>query len=420
LDNGVGTAIFVTVPPPPFGSNTDSAVVGGLTNGHTYTFTVQATNIAGFGPASNLSNAVIPSAAILPTVSVSVTGPTSEAVTPAQLTYTITVTNTSVFPVENLTLADTLSTVPANISLITRDANGLVTASTTTNTQFAFGQVVTVAGVTDPSFNGTFTITNTPTTSTFTYSQAGLGLPVASSGSGTATLQPTANVISIQTGQGTCTAGGPGVASFSCNIGSLDPGALVRIPVIVQMQNQTIINSATVSATDLAGTALANVTGSITTTAPAGAASGTTTTDLQVSGAAQNGGPTVTGTLPTGAPDSYNWQIRNATAIPANNVVFTQTMPAALVFQSLTTDLPADLGVCTGPAPGTPGGTVTCNLANLGGSRKNGAKPVQSFKLTVNVNVVQTGAIPTTGTVSFAGTDTNTKNNTVTVTINAK
>ena len=70
LDNGVGTAIFVTVPPPAFGSNTDSALVGGLTNGHSYTFTVQATNIAGFGPASNLSNAVIPSAANLPTVSI--------------------------------------------------------------------------------------------------------------------------------------------------------------------------------------------------------------------------------------------------------------------------------------------------------------------------------------------------------------
>ena len=79
LDNGIGTAIFVTVPPPAFGSNTDSALVGGLTNGHTYTFTVQATNIAGFGAASNLSNAVIPSAANLPTVTIAMSGPTSVA-----------------------------------------------------------------------------------------------------------------------------------------------------------------------------------------------------------------------------------------------------------------------------------------------------------------------------------------------------
>lgn len=420
LSGGIPTGQTVTVPPPAFGLNTDSVVIGGLTNGTPYTFTVHATNVAGNSAESAPSNEITPSAANVPAISISMSGPTSESVTPAQLTDTITVTNTSAFPVMNINVTDTLNTVPANISLITRDANGIVTASTTTNTQFAFGQVVTIAGVTDPSFNGTFTITNTPTTSTFTYSQAGLGLPAASSLLGTATLQPTANIMSVQTGQGTCTAGGPGVFTFSCNIGFLDPGTLVRIPVIIQMQNQTIINSATVSGSDIAGTPLLNATASVTTTAPAGAASGTSTTDLQVSGSAVNGGPTVTGTLPTGAPDTYKWQIRNATAIPANNVTFTQTMPASLVFDSVTTDLPLDLGLCTGPAPGTPGGTVTCNSANLGGSRKNGAKPVQQFNVTVNVHVVQVGTISTTGAVSFTGVDTNTKNNTVTVTINAK
>jgi hypothetical protein len=173
------------------------------------------------------------------------------------------------------------------------------------------------------------------------------------------------------------------------------------------------------SGTDEAGTPLAQSTASVTTTAPAGAGS-QTTTDLQLSGAAANGGPTVTGTLPTGAPDSYNWQIRNATAVPADNVVFTQTLPSSLVFNSVTTDLPTDLGLCTGPAPGTAGGTVVCNSANLGGSRKNGAKPVQQFKVTVNVHVVQVGTINSPGSVTFSGTDSNTRNNNVTVTINAR
>ena len=139
-----------------------------------------------------------------------------------------------------------------------------------------------------------------------------------------------------------------------------------------------------------------------------------------MSGSAKNGGPTVTGTLPTGAPDTYNWQIRNATGTPAGDVVFTQTLPSSLVFQSVTTDLPTDLGLCTGPAPGTAGGTVTCNSANLGGSRKNGAKPVQQFNVAVNVNVVQTGTISSTGTVSFTGNDTNQKNNVVVAIIKAK
>jgi len=417
LSNGVPTGETVTVPPPAFGSNTDSALVGGLTNGTAYTFTVHATNIAGDSPESAPSAAITPSAANTPTVSVAISGPTSQTVTPAQMTFTITVTNSSKFPVSNVNVTDTLSQLPNSISLITRDATGLVTVSLTANEQFAPNMQVIVAGVADPSFNGTFTIVNTPTASTFTYRQP--GFPVASSSLGTVTLLPLANIMSIQSGQGICTAGGPGVVSFSCNLGLMDAGAVVRIPFIVQMQNQTIKNAVVLSGTDVAGTALTTANASITTTAPAGASS-TTTTDLQLSGSAANGGPTVTGTLPTGAPDSYRWQIRNATSTPADNVVFTQVMPAALVFQSVTTDLPADLGLCTGPAPGTAGGTVTCNVANLGGSRKNGAKPVQQFNVTVNVNVVQVGVISSTGTVSFTGVDTNTKNNQVIVTINAK
>ena len=192
LDNGIGTAIFVTVPPPAFGSNTDSALVGGLTNGHSYTFTVQATNIAGFGAASNLSNAVIPSAANLPTVSIAMSGPTSVASTPTQLTYNITVTNTSPFPASNITVVDTVNTVPASIASASRDANGKVTITLTSARAFAFGQTVTIAGVADPSFNGTFPIATVPSNTSFTYSQAGA---VANSVSGTATIQPLVNIV---------------------------------------------------------------------------------------------------------------------------------------------------------------------------------------------------------------------------------
>ena len=417
LQNGTPTGATVTVPPPAFGLNTDSTVVGGLTNGTAYTFTVHATNIGGNSPESAPSAPITPSAANVPVITFSMSGVTSENVTPAQFTDTITVTNTSHFPVNNINVTETLTQIPDNISLITRDASGLVTVSLTTNEQYAPNMQVTIAGVADPSFNGTFVVVNTPTSSTFTYSQP--GFPVASSSFGTSTLLPLANIMSIQTGQGTCTAAGSGVVTFSCNVGFMDPGAVVRIPFIVQMQNQTVKNSATLSGTDEAGTPLAQSTASVTTTAPAGSGS-QSTTDLQLTGNAANGGPTVTGTLPTGAPDTYNWQIRNATAVPADNVVFTQTLPASLVFNSVTTDLPTDLGLCTGPAPGTAGGTVVCNSANLGGSRKNGAKPVQQFKVTVNVHVVQVGTISSAGSVSFSGTDSNTKNNNATVTINAR
>jgi uncharacterized repeat protein (TIGR01451 family) len=419
LSGGIPTGATVTVPPPNFLSNTQSALIAGLTNGTPYTFTVHATNIAGDSPESAPSNEITPSSANVTPPTVSSSGPTSESVTPAQLTYTITVTNNSLFPANNVAVTETLNTVPDNISTVSRDANGIVTVTTAAPTNIIFNETVTIAGVLDPSFNGTFLVTNAPDATHFTYSQAGLGLPIASSVSGTATVQPTANILSVLTSQGICTNGGPGVASVACTIGFMDPGAVVQINIIVQMQTQTITNTSTVSGTDFAGTPLPTATSTITTTAPT-ASVPTTTTDLQVSGSAQNGGPTVTGTLPTGAPDSYNWQIKNATSTPANNVNFTQTMPAALVFDSVTTDLPIDLGSCLGPAPGTAGGTVTCHSDNLGGTRKNGAKPVQQFKVTVNVHVVQVGTISSTGSVTFAGTDTNPKNNSVTVNINAK
>ncbi len=59
-----------------------------------------------------------------------------------------------------------------------------VTIVTTTSHGFAAGQSVTIAGVSDSSFNGTFTIGTIPASASFTYAQNG---PNATSGGGTAT-----------------------------------------------------------------------------------------------------------------------------------------------------------------------------------------------------------------------------------------
>jgi uncharacterized repeat protein (TIGR01451 family) len=395
LDNGVGTAIFVTVPPPAFGSNTDSALVGGLTNGHTYTFTVQATNIAGFGPASDLSNAVIPSAANLPTVSIAMSGPTSVVSTPTQLTYNITVTNTSPFPASNITVVDTVNTVPASIASASRDANGIVTITLTAPRAFAFGQTVVIAGVADPSFNGTFPIATVPSNTSFTYSQAGL---VANSVSGTATIQPLVNIVTAS-GPMTCTAGGAGVFTVACSVGSLAPGGVARINVLVQMQNQTITNSATVSGTDTAGTALASSSASVTTNEPPPPPSTTgVTTDLAITGKAAHGSGKVNST------NAYTWTISNK-GVDAPNVTFKQVIPSGLRFTSATTTL----GTCTTPPVNSLGGTVTCTaptLANAG-----------IITVTVNVVINAVGTFNSTGTVSFDGIEAKPGNESFTVKI---
>ena len=103
-------------------------------------------------------------------------GITSVDVTPAQLTYNIAVTNTSSFPASNVAVVDTVNTVPASIASASRDANGKVTITLTAPRAFAFGQTVTIAGVADPSFNGTFPIATVPSNTSLTYAQAG---PVA-------------------------------------------------------------------------------------------------------------------------------------------------------------------------------------------------------------------------------------------------
>jgi hypothetical protein len=57
------------------------------------------------------------------------------------------------------------------IQTINRTSN-VVTVTTTLDHTFRTGQTVTIAGVTNTSFNGTFTVTSTPTLTTFTYAQS--------------------------------------------------------------------------------------------------------------------------------------------------------------------------------------------------------------------------------------------------------
>jgi hypothetical protein len=179
------------------------------------------------------------------------------------------------------------------------------------------------------------------------------------------------------------------------------PGASLTITVTLNLA-ATATNSASVQALDAVGNPLLdpnplnNTAFATTTIGPP-----PSTTDIQVNGAAQNGGPAVE------TIDTFTWQIKDNLSIAASGVTFSTNLPAALPFASVTTNL----GTCSGPLPGT-AGTVTCSAPTIAGG--------QTMIVIVNASVAAAGTIPVVGTASLSGTDINPANNVFTVTINAK
>ncbi|MGZ7073027.1 MAG: fibronectin type III domain-containing protein [Candidatus Angelobacter sp.] len=413
--------IVVSIPPPASG-NTATALVGGLTNGVTYTFTVQAIDIAGPSAPSAPSNAVTPSAANVPVLTAAISGPSSVSIAGSQATYTITVTNpitpTSAFPA-NVSVTHTLSPVRAVIAAggASRNATtGIVTITTTNPHGLNIGQSVTIAGVSDASFNGTFTILDVPTVTTLTYAQAGL---TATSGSGTITGLPLANIVLAQTSQGTCTTGGAGVITITCNQGSLAAGASSTMTVIVQIQSQAVLNSVVASGTDAAGTALANASASLTTTVPLPTVSNISAA-VGVTGNPQNPNPNV------GQAGNITWIVSNLTTTVTPNVQLVIFVPTGLNINAPNPPTPTfdngGTGSCTAAAPVAGGNQFVCTTPTLGGAKKNGAKPPTTMTVIINVTPAagtSKAVFHPTGTVSFGpgGTDTLPSVATLTITV---
>jgi hypothetical protein len=409
--------------PPPASGNTATALVGGLTNGVTYTFTVQAVDPAGPSLPSAPSNAVVPSAAHVPVLNTTLSGPSSVSTTPTQATYTITVSNpitlTSAFPA-NVSVTHTLTQQPAIIAAggaLRNGANSTVTITTTTAHALNIGQSITIAGVTDASFNGTFTIVDVPTPTTLTYTQAGL---TTTSGSGTITGLPLANILLAQTSQGTCTAGGAGVLTVTCNQGVLAAGASSTMTVIVQIQSQAVLNSVVASGTDAAGTPLANSNASLTTTVPLPATSNLSAA-VGITGTPQSPTPNV------GQTDSITWKVTNVSTTPTPNVQLTIFIPTGLTINAPNPPTPTfdngGTGSCTASTPVPGGNQIVCTTPTLGGARKNGAKPPSTMTVIMSTTptaAIRNIAVHPSGTVTFGPGGIDTLPNSVTLTITAK
>lgn len=93
------------------------------------------------------------------------------------------------------------------------------------------------------------------------------------------------------------------------------------------------------------------------------------TTDLQVTGSSNNGGPK------PAQPFSYAWQVKNKQNQTANRVQFTDNLPSQITFESVS----ASTGTC-GPPAGTPGATISCTM--------DGLAKGQTQVITVNVQTV--------------------------------
>jgi hypothetical protein len=414
--------IVVSIPPPASG-NIGTALVGGLTNGVSYTFTVQAVDVAGTSAPSAPSNAVVPSAAHVPVITAAVNGPTSVTTAPSQVTYTITVTNpinaTQNFPA-TVNVTHTLTQQPNSIAASGASRNGatgVVTITTSSPHPLSIGQTITVAGVTDASFNGTFTISDVPSATTLTYNQAGAS---ATSGSGTVLGLPLANIVVAQTSQGTCTSGGAGVITVTCNQGVLAPGTSSTMTVIVQIQSQAVLNSVVASGTDAAGTLLANANASITTTVPLPSVS-TISAPVSVTGNPQNPNPNV------GQAGNITWVVSNVSTTATPNVQLVIFVPTGLNINPPNPPTPTidngGVGTCTAASPVAGGNQFVCTTSTLGGGRKNGAKPPSTMTVIINVTPApgtSKAVFHPTGTVSFGPGGTDTLPNVATVTITVR
>ncbi len=424
LANGTASTVpDFTVNPGPTGVAPNTATINGLTNGVSVEFVVQACNASGCSPFSVATAVVTPQALTVPGAPTGLVATGGNA--SAQLAWTAPANNGG-SPLISYTITSTpgalTMTVPATQSgaVFTGLTNGTIysftvhaTNSTGNSAESATSnQVLTVAPL------GTdLGIAMTSPASVNAGGFVTFAMTITNNGPGDAALVTLTDTLpgtfqSSTTSQGVCTHSG---AVFTCTLGALKAGASILVNVTVVSGTTSLTNTASVQLRDASGNLInesvggnnvASSTTNVTTPVTGGGGGGTpagVSADIEVKGSARNGGPNA------GTGDTFTWQIKNNTgntAVP--NVVFSLPMPPNYQF----VDASASQGTCGGINAGDLGGTLTCNLASLPGG--------QTMIVTVDFVPLQAGTFSATGAGTFTGTDTNSGNNSFTVTINPK
>ena len=405
---------------PVVGSSLTPAVsIGGLINGVTYTFIVSATNAQGTSAFSAPSNSVTPIAITVPgaPTSVNATAADSQAtvswIAPASNGNATISSYTVTARVNGISTGITATTANGNTTsaVVTGLTDGTIytftvhaTNSKGAGPESAPSNAVTPTrplGATDMSIDITGPASiNVGGNAVYTLTASNLGPSFAPQVTVVDFVPAGATFVSGTPSQGACGLLG---SQFQCNLGSIVVGGQATVTVTLNVV-AAITNTATVNANDANGNPVSdpspvNNTFNFNTTI----AAPPTTTDLQVTGSPQNGGPT-SGPNTT---DTITWQVKNAQNQPANAVIFTVSLPAGLPFNSVSTSI----GTCTAPAAGS-GGTIACTASTIAAGT--------AMIVTVNFGVPGPGTLSSTGHVSFNGTDTNNQNDNFTVTLNAK
>ncbi len=418
--NGLTVPDVTVSAPAGFTFVPTTATVTGLTDGVSYQWEVSASNSFGTSQFSLPSNSVTPHVVTAPSAPGTVVASPSNAA--ATIAWTAPTANGG-SPITSYTVSSYIGGVATGLGVfVVAPATSATMSGLTNGTTYTFTVHATNAAGSSPESVQSNAVTPTappqgapdlaitmtagPTPAvggniTYTLVVTNFGPTTAPSVTVSDPLPIGATFVSASSTQGVCS-GPPGFAGVQCLMSSLPVGGSATIAVTLTLTSTVTVNSATVQGFDLSGAPLAdpnplNNTAVITTQI----GQSSTTTDIQTVGAAQNGGPTV------GSIDTFTWQIKNNQSQVANQVTFTSTLPASLLFQSVT----STLSTCQGPSPGT-SGTITCSASSIGGG--------QTMTVVVNVTVAGSGTIPVTGSAEFSGTDTNTANNSFTVTINAK
>lgn len=417
--NGL-TVPDVTVSAAPGSTFVPTVVtVTGLINGVSYQFEISASNTFGTSPFSLPSNPVIPHSVTVPTAPATVVA--AAGVGSATVAWT-TPANDGGSPIFSYTVTAFSGGVASASAVVPAPATSTAVSGLTNGTTYTFTVHATNAVGNSPESVPSNAVTpNLPLGPTdmaitmsapasvnaggnvsYTLTVSNLGPSFAPSLVTSNPIPAGATFVSAVTSLGVCA--GPANTTnggVQCLASGLLPGASLTITVTLNVA-ATVTNSASVQAFDSAGNPLSD-TNPLNNTAIATTTVGPppTTTDIQVTGAAQNGGPAV------GTIDTFTWQIKDNLSIAASGVTFTTKLPAALPFASVSTNI----GSCSGPLPGT-AGTVTCSAPTIAGG--------QTMIVIVNASVAAAGTIPVVGIASLTGTDTNPANNLFTVTINAK